>query len=228
MKVIAIIPARGGSKGLPKKNIISLGNKPLIAWSIEAALSSKFITNVIVSSDDTDILKVANNCGTQTHLRSASLASDNAKTEPVLVEVLSYLESKNQNFDYLVLLQPTSPLRTASDIDEAFTMLIDKKATSLISVKEPESNPLKSFVLNEEGYMQGIVNNDFPFMPRQALPKVFYPNGAIYIVAVPYFKKLEKLFSDKTISYLMSADKSVDIDTKADILRAEKIMKERI
>ena len=228
MKVIAIIPARGGSKGLPKKNIISLGNKPLIAWSIEAALSSKFITNVIVSSDDTDILKVANNCGAQTHLRSASLASDNAKTEPVLVEVLSYLESKNQNFDYLVLLQPTSPLRTASDIDEAFTMLIDKKATSLISVKEPESNPLKSFVLNEEGYMQGIVNNDFPFMPRQALPKVFYPYGAIYIVAVPYFKKLEKLFSDKTISYLMSADKSVDIDTKADILRAEKIMKERI
>jgi len=228
MKVIAIIPARGGSKGLPKKNIISLGNKPLIAWSIEAALSSKFITNVIVSSDDKDILKVANDYGAQTHLRSASLASDNAKTEPVLVEVLSYLESKNQNFDYLVLLQPTSPLRTVSDIDEAFTILTGKKATSLISVKEPESNPLKSFVLNEEGYMQGIVNNDFPFMPRQALPKVYYPNGAIYIVEVSYFKKSEKLFSNKTVSYVMGAEKSVDIDTKSDILRAEKIMKERV
>ena len=228
MKVIAIIPARGGSKGIPKKNLTNIGHKPLIGWSIDAALESEFITNVIVSSDDEDILKTANNYGAQTHLRTASLATDTAKTEPVLVEVLRYLEAKNEKFDYLVLLQPTSPLRTASDIDAAFKMLIDKKATSLISVKEPESNPLKSFVLNEEGYMQGIVNNDFPFMPRQALPKVFYPNGAIYIVEVPYFNQAEKLFSDKTISYLMSADKSVDIDTKADILRAEKILKERI
>ena len=118
------------------------------------------------------------------------------------------------NYSYLVLLQPTSPLRDEKDIDEAISKLIQEKdATALISVKEIDNKILKAFKINNNGYLEGISNNKYPFMRRQDLPKVFMPNGAIYIISINEFLKTKRLFSDNAISYLMNEEKSLDIDT---------------
>ena len=216
MKIIAIIPARGGSKGIPRKNLVNFSGKPLIQWSIEAALKSKYITDVIVSSDDDEILNIAKkNKEVLAIKRPIELALDNSKTEPVLTHVLESL--KEEKFDYLVLLQPTSPLRTFKDIDVAFEKLLNSKATSLISVCELEHHPYKTFNIDENGYLKGIINNDFPFYPRQVLPKTYRANGAIYIIKVEEFMKENTLLTNKTIHFEMSIESSLDIDTKKDL-----------
>lgn len=215
MKVVAIIPARGGSKGIPRKNLVNFSGKPLIQWSIEAALNSKYITEVVISSDDDEILNLAQkNKGVLIIKRPLEFAQDNSKTEPVLIHVLESL--KDVNFDYLILLQPTSPLRTSKDIDLAFEKLLNSEATSLISVCELEHHPYKSFNVDENGYLQGIINNKYPFYPRQELPKTFRANGSIYIIKVNEFIKNNSLLTSKTIHFEMSVDSSLDIDTMDD------------
>ena len=216
MKVIAIIPARGGSKGIPRKNLVNFSGKPLIQWSIDAALKSTYITDVVVSSDDDEILNVAQeNKGVLAIKRPIELAQDSSKTAPVLTHVLESLNGIK--YDYLILLQPTSPLRTAEDIDLAFEKLLNSKATSLISVCELEHHPYKSFKLDEKGYLQGIINNDYPFYPRQSLPKTYRANGAIYIIKVNDFIKDETLFTNKATHFEMSIDASLDIDAITDL-----------
>ncbi len=222
MKVIAIIPARGGSKGIPKKNLVQLLGKPLIDWTIEAALQSTYITEAVVTSDDDAILENAQKFKKVLLIdRPKELAQDNSRTEPVLLHALEFLKKQKKEFDYLVLLQPTSPLRTAEDIDAAFETLLKSEATSLISVIKPAHHPLKSFKINEKGFLEGLVNNEFPFMPRQVLPKVYQPNGAIYIIKITEFLKKNTLFTNKTINFTMSPAKSIDIDTFEDIKRVE-------
>ena len=216
MKVIAIIPARGGSKGIPRKNLVNFSGKPLIQWSIDAALKSTYITDVVVSSDDDEILNVAQeNKGVLAIKRPIELAQDSSKTAPVLTHVLESLNGIK--YDYLILLQPTSPLRTAEDIDLAFEKLLNSEATSLISVCELEHHPYKSFKLDENGYLQGIINNDYPFYPRQSLPKTYRANGAIYIIKVNDFIKDETLFTNKATHFEMSIDASLDIDAITDL-----------
>ena len=221
-RVLAVIPARGGSKSIPKKNIIDLGGKPLMAWSIEAALSSKSITDVVVSSDDDSILEVAQSLGAITLKRPEELSGDRIQSEPVLIHVL---KTVNESYDYLILLQATSPLRTAKDIDAAFEKFLNEKNDALISVYEPSHSPFKSFVINKEGTLEGIVNNEYPFMPRQTLPKTYYPNGAIYIVKVKKFLQTQKLFYENSTSfYEMSEALSIDIDNLSDLRQAEKLI----
>ena len=216
MKVIAIIPARGGSKGIPRKNLVNFSGKPLMQWSIDVALKSTYITDVVVSSDDDEILNVAQaNKGVLAIKRPIELAQDNSKTAPVLTHVLRSLNGIK--YDYLILLQPTSPLRTAEDIDLAFEKLLNSEATSLISVCELEHHPYKSFKLDENGYLQGIINNDYPFYPRQSLPKTYRANGAIYIIKVNDFIKDETLFTNKATHFEMSVEASLDIDTIKDL-----------
>jgi CMP-N,N'-diacetyllegionaminic acid synthase len=216
MKVIAIIPARGGSKGIPRKNLVNFSGKPLMQWSIDAALKSKYITDVVVSSDDYEILNVAQlNEEVLVIKRPKELAQDNSKTAPVLTHVLESL--KEVKFDYLILLQPTSPLRTAKDIDLAFEKLLNSEATSLISVCELEHHPFKSFKVDEKGYLQGVINNDYPFYPRQSLPKAYRANGAIYIIKVNNFIKDKRLLTNKATYFEMSIDASLDIDTLKDL-----------
>jgi N-acylneuraminate cytidylyltransferase len=216
MNVLAIIPARGGSKGIPKKNLVPLLGKPLLQWSVEAALNSKLITDVVVSSDDQAILKQAKkNKGVLTIKRPSNLATDSSKVAPSIMHVLKELKTKK--YDYIVLLQPTSPLRTAEDIDNAFREFIKKKATSLISVCTFEHHPYKAFKVNKKGYLEGIINNDFPFKSRQELPKVFRANGAIYIIGVDDFMKTGSLLTESSVYFEMTKDKSIDIDTIEDI-----------
>lgn len=218
MKVVAIIPARGGSKGIPRKNLVLFRGKPLIQWTIEAALKSKYISDVVVSSDDDEILKEANKINDVLMIkRPSELAEDNSRTEPVLKHIIDTLSLNN--YDFLILLQPTSPLRTFEDIDEAFSKFKNTNSDALISVCNLEHHPYKSFKIDENGFLKGIINNDFPFYPRQELPEVFRANGAIYIIKIEEFKKNNSLLTNKTIHFKMSKEKSLDIDTLDDLKR---------
>lgn len=218
-KVLAIIPARGGSKGLPRKNIIELAGKPLIAWTIEACLNSKYITKTIVSSDDDEILTVSRKYGADTIKRPIELASDVSPSEPIIEHTLEGLEER---FEYVVFLQPTSPLRGSEDIDTAMDFFLNSDSTALISVCEIDNKVLKALKINSNGYIEGISNNEYPFMRRQDLPKVYMPNGAIYIITTDSFVENRKLFTDKTVAYEMDALHSLDIDSKIDLDEAER------
>ncbi len=216
LRIIAIIPARGGSKGIPKKNIIDFRGKPLIQWTIEAGLKSKYITDIVVSSDDDKILEKAKiDKRVITLKRPKELAEDSTRTVPVLTHVLNSISDKI--FDYLILIQPTSPLRTSVEIDKSFEKLIASDGTSLISVCSTDHHPYKTFRINKNNFLEGIINNEFPLYPRQELPMTFRSNGAIYIVKVSEFLKSKTLLTDRTVPFEMSQEMSLDIDTYSDL-----------
>lgn len=221
---LSIIPARGGSKGIPKKNIYPLNGKPLLAYTVEASLRSKYITDTIVSSDDNDILKVAERYGALAMSRPEALARDETLTEPVIDYVISNIQDFKIKYDYIVLLQATSPLRTSAHIDEAIELLLNKKSHSLISVKEIDNKCLKSFFINDQNLLVPISDVRYPFFRRQDLPNVYMPNGAIYIVSSNEFLRTKKLYTCQTIPYIMSADMSTDIDGLNDIAICERLL----
>lgn len=223
--VLAIIPARGGSKGIPGKNLVTLAGKPLIQWTIEAAKSARCVTDVAVSSDSHNILRFAREQCVYTIERPGHLASDLARTEPVLEHAVNLMKSEGKHYSYLLLLQGTSPLRTAKHIDEAFDVWADSESDALISVCEPRHHPLKAFLLSEQGFLKGILNDQYPFMPRQELPAAFLPNGAIYFVRMEKFMANSSLFQRRTCPFVMSLNESVDIDCMDDIALAESILK---
>jgi CMP-N,N'-diacetyllegionaminic acid synthase len=216
-RILSIIPARGGSKGLPRKNIIDLAGKPLIAWTIEASLNSEYISKTIVSSDDDEILNISKKYNADIIKRPDELALDTTAIEPVIKHVVEELKIENLEYDYLVLLQPTSPLRYAKDIDNAFDMLFKNNATALISVCEIDNKILKAFKQNKDTFIEGISNNKYPFMRRQDLPKIYLSNGSIYIIKIDEFLINNSFHTNKTISYIMNEIKSIDIDTQGDL-----------
>lgn len=226
MKTVAIIPARAGSKGIPNKNLTEVGGKPLIGWTIEAAEKAIGIDRIIVTSDGNDILEFSDRYKSVEILsRPESLAQDATPTAPVIEHALDQFDITGDEYEYLVLLQPTSPLRTSEDIEEALKLLNETKANSLISVVKPDHHPLKSFKKNKEGFLEGIVNNDFPFMPRQELPIAYQPNGAIYIIEIKEFLKRKTFFTERTIEYVMPTSKSFDVDSYEDIAKIENQLK---
>ena len=164
---LAIIPARGGSKGIIRKNLLPLAGKPLIAWTIEASLNSEYITHTLVSSDDDEILRVAQSHGAEVLKRPSSLATDNASSESVVTHALNHTAHMP---DFVVLLQPTSPLRGAQDIDDAVDYLQTTRASALISVSPSKHNAFKAFKQDENGFLTGAFDNLSPFMPRHQLP----------------------------------------------------------
>ena len=225
MKILAVIPARGGSKGIPRKNIIDVAGKPLMAWSIEASLSSRYISKTVVSSDDDEILEIAEKYGATCIKRPSNLATDKAGSEGLIIHAIE-LENQAGNFyDYVMLLQPTSPLRGVAEIDESIKMLLDSEAKALISVYVPEHTPYKAFKLNANGKLEGLIDNKTPFMRRQDLPQTFMPNGAIYLIETEKFLKSASLFcEDATVAYEMSREKSVDMDVRDDVMLIERIL----
>jgi len=226
IKILSIIPARGGSKGLPRKNIIDLNGKPLIAWTIEASLKSKYITDTYVSSDDDEILEISQRYGAYIIKRPKKLATDTSSSESVVKHVIKELKKQNKEYDYIILLQPTSPLRNAKDIDKAFKILFEKKATALISVKEYDNKILKAFIDNKYGFIEGIKNNTYPFTRRQDLPKVYMSNGAIYIIKTEEFMKNKSFWTDRAIKFVMDENKSIDVDTKEDLEKIKGLLNE--
>ena len=217
LKVLAIIPARGGSKGLKGKNIAPLNGMPLIAYSIKAA---KYVDLCLVSSDSQQILDIAKTYGSETLRRPDELASDTASSESAVTHVLSAYPG----FDLILLLQPTSPLRRARDIDLALESMIASNATALISVYEPRHTPFKCCKLNESGFLTGLADNKTPFMRRQDLPVALMPNGAIYLIYKKEFFHNASFFTEKTIPYTMSIEASADIDTQEDLEHVSELL----
>jgi CMP-N,N'-diacetyllegionaminic acid synthase len=175
---LAIIPARGGSKRLPRKNVLDLAGKPLIAWTIDAAKSSKYIDSIVVTSDDAEILQVAKDLSVDTIKRPVELASDTATTFDAIEHTIQQVHGK---YDFVILLQPTSPLRTAKHIDEAIELLAHRNTDAVISVCETDHSPLWSNTISKDGSLEGFISEDIKNNRGQDLPFYFRLNGAIYI-----------------------------------------------
>lgn len=222
---LAIIPARGGSKRLPRKNILDLCGKPLISWSIEAALKSKYISKVVVSSDDNEILTISKKYGAETINRPEYLANDTATTFDALEHTINSLEK----YDYIVLLQPTSPLRNKKHIDEAIELLNEKDANAVISVCETEHSPLWCNILDEDLNMSNFLPKEVLNKRSQDLPKYYRINGAIYICKTEELLKNKGFFIKENIyAYKMDKKDSVDIDDEMDFIIATEIKKSKI
>ncbi len=227
LNFLAIIPARAGSKRLPNKNILNLKNKPLIAYSIEAGINSKYINEVIVSTDSEEIAKISGEYGAKTpFLRPEHLASDTASSLDVVRHtILFYRDNLNLTFDYLVLLQATSPLRTSSDIDSAIEYLIQKQADCVISVCEAEHSPLWMNTLDSDLSMDNFIDKELENKRSQDLKKYYRINGAIYIVKVDRFLTENSLFlKTNSFAFIMDRKKSIDIDEELDFKLAEIIL----
>jgi len=227
MRVLGIIPARGGSKGLSKKNIKILGEKPLIAWSIEAGLKSKLINKVIVTSDNNEIIDVSRKYGAEIpFIRPSDLASDTATTRDVLVHAINDFSFKGENYDYIVLLQPTSPFRKVSDIDAAILKAIENPVDMVVAVKETNSNPY--YVLfedDENGYLRKSKDGDFS--RRQDCPKVYEYTGSIYVIKVSSLLENESLAFNRVEKYLTEDIHSIDIDNLLDFQYAEFLLENK-
>lgn len=218
---LAIIPARGGSKRLPQKNILNLLGKPLIAWSIEAASKSKYLDKVIVTSEDSEILTISQNYGANIIERPNELASDTATT----FDAVSHVIENNPSYDYIVLLQPTSPLRNSGHIDEAIQTLFDKNADAIVSVCEMDHSPLWSNTLPENASMHDFIRNEIKNTRSQDLPVYYRLNGAIYICSVDKLLEEKTFIIQKNIyAYKMDRQDSVDIDEKIDFLMAATLL----
>jgi CMP-N,N'-diacetyllegionaminic acid synthase len=211
---LAIIPARGGSKRLPRKNILDLNGKPLIAWSIEAGLSSKYIDKVVVTSDDDDILNLSKSLGVEILMRPDYLASDTATT----FDTIKHVIEKVANYDYIILLQPTSPLRDGLHIDEAIELLENKKASAVISVCKMDHSPLWSNTIDKSLSMVGFLKDEVLNKRSQDLEKYYRLNGAIYICKTERYIEEKKFFlKDNIFAYKMDRKNSVDIDENIDL-----------
>lgn len=218
---LAIIPARGGSKRLARKNILDLCGQPLLAYSIKAGLKSKYIDKLVVSSDDDEILNVSKNYAAHIIKRPDELANDTATTFDALKHTIDNIEK----YDYIVLLQATSPLRNEKHIDEAIKLLESKNADAIISVCEVDHSPLWSNTLPENGDMKGFLKDEVLNKRSQDLETCYRLNGAIYIC------KTDKLLEDKTFflkdnifAYKMDRKSSIDIDDELDFKIARALL----
>jgi CMP-N,N'-diacetyllegionaminic acid synthase len=224
MSNIAIIPARSGSKGLKNKNIKELNGKPLLAYSIEAAKESKLFDEIMVSTDSNKYAQIARNYGANVpFLRSETNSSDKASSWNVVLEVLQkYLET-GIKFNSICLLQPTSPLRTAKDIIEAYKLLETKQADAITSVCEVDHSPLWTMTLPENLSLDEFKKRDSD-TPRQLLEKYYRLNGAIYIRRINYNNSTISLNDTNEFAFIMQKEHSIDIDIELDFLIAETIL----
>ncbi len=226
--ILGLIPARGGSKGLPRKNIRPLLGKPLITWTIEQALASKYLDRVVVTTDDKEIAEVSKKYGAEVpFMRPKELAEDNTKGIDVVLHALNWLKEndKQKQYDLIMLLQPTSPLRKSEDIDKAIELLFLKEEKSIVSVCEVDHHPLWANTLPEDGCMKDFIRQEIMNKNRQELPVFYRLNGAIYLAYCNYIKKQKSFFGEKTFAYIMPKERSVDIDDKIDLKLAEILIK---
>jgi CMP-N,N'-diacetyllegionaminic acid synthase len=223
-KCIAIIPARGGSKGLVNKNIKFLCGKPLIAWTIEAALQCEFITKVIVNTDSKNIAKIALKYGAEVpFIRPSELGDDSATSSDVIQHTVEQLQLENET---ILLLQPTSPLRTKTHISEAFKKFTKDCSDSLVSISPLDKNPLWSYWL-DNNKITPVCETEKVSTLRQDLPPAYALNGAIYIFTVDFFKKNNAFFNNKSNHFIMNKSSSIDIDDKIDFELAKIIMEQK-
>jgi CMP-N-acetylneuraminic acid synthetase len=223
-KILAVIPARSGSKGLRNKNIMKLNGKPLIAYSIESAIKSNIFQDVIVSTDSKKYAEIAEEYGAWVpFLRPDNLSSDEAVTNDVVEDLLIKLEQNGKKYDFVMILQPTSPLRDDKDIIDALNFFVSKKANSVISMCECEHPPIWTKELGEDLSLDGFLGN-LSTKRRQELHTYYRINGAIYLYKVEYFLKYKNLYHNKSYAFIMDKNKSIDIDDLYDFTIAEVLM----
>lgn len=216
-KILAVIPARGGSKGVPFKNIIEVGGKPLIKYSIDCAKESKYIDRTIISTDSLEIKRTAENCGGDVpFLRPKELAQDTSKTIDCLVHAVNWLKEKGEEYDYLILLQNTVPLRKGWQIDEAVEKLFNSNERSLVSVTEVDEHPILMRTLNKDDTVKNLLNMNST-VRRQDFPKFYKVDGAIYIQKLDENFNLETSLNDGKLAYVLDRKYSTDIDNYLDI-----------
>lgn len=223
-KSIAIIPARSGSKGLKDKNIKLLHEKPLLAYSVEAAIESGMFDVVMVSTDSEDYAAIAREYGAMVpFLRSEELASDSAATWDVVLDILAWYRRRGEEFDHVFLLQPTSPLRTSKDIQDAFALYAQKEANAVVGVCETEHSPLWTNTLPQDLSMTSFIREEVKNRPRQELERYYRINGAVYLVRARYLEQCNSIYDSGCFAFVMDKKRSVDIDDEYDFVMAEAI-----
>lgn len=225
-RVLALIPARGGSKGLPGKNLRELCGKPLIAWTIEAAKSCPLIDDVVVSSDDAKIISVAKEYGALVpFVRPAELATDTASSVDVAMHALTELAREGKSYEYLVLLEPTSPLRGPSDLHDMLTKLdAAREFTSIVSVGEVAAHPFLTKSMTERGEITNLIDNGLQTARRQDLPEALFPFGVGYIVRVEAFKSERAFYTQHCLGHKIKKHQCFEIDDIYDFSAIEGVM----
>ena len=227
---LGIIPARGGSKGLPGKNIKELCGKPLIAWSIESGLKSKYLDEVMVTTDSKDIANIAKQYGASVpFLRPDVLASDTATSFDAIKHTIEFYKNEfDKEFDYIVLLEPTSPLRETRDIDIAIEQLFNSNADSIVGIcKTEDQNPAFLVFKNEKDFISGYENHDMKVLRRQDIKDVYFFEGTIYISKTDVLLNKKTFYHENTIGYVVPKYKSLEIDDIDDFIMVEAIMKHK-
>ena len=229
MRVLGLVPARGGSKGIPRKNVRDLGGRPLLAWTAEAALAARLLSRVVLSTDDPEIAEVGRRCGLEVpFLRPAELARDETPTLPVLCHAVAELEKAGDRFDAVCLLQPTSPFRRPEDIDGCIELLEAAGLDAVVSVLPvpPEHNPHWVYFRGGDGLLRLATGEDQPIPRRQELPPAFHRDGSVYVTRRDVLMEGNSLYGKRLGGYLIEAladSRSVNLDTPADWERAERL-----
>jgi CMP-N,N'-diacetyllegionaminic acid synthase len=227
MRNLAIIPARSGSKGLKDKNIKMLNGKPLLAYTIEAAIESAIFQDVMVSTDSEEYAAIAIQWGANVpFLRSRELSSDTISSWEVVKDVIVNYKSSGQEFDTIALLQPTSPLRRMEDITNGYMQLKTKKANAIVAVCEVEHSPLWCNILPEDNSLVNFLDDRLIEKPRQYLPTFYRINGALFIIKTDYLMSTDNIYKEKCFALVMPKENSIDIDDENDLKIAEIMMRE--
>jgi CMP-N,N'-diacetyllegionaminic acid synthase len=231
VEILGLVTARGGSKGIPGKNVKLLAGKPLIRWTIDEACKSRLISRLLVSTDDEEIRSVSLAGGAEVpFLRPTEIAGDTSPHIEVMIHTLDWLKNE-QNYqpDYVLLLQPTSPFRTVQDIDGVLQMAMDNpEVDALIGVCEAENHPFLIKKLDHRGKLEDYLQSELAYLRRQDLPPAYVINGAIYLNKPSSLRRERKMVPTGSLAYIMPKERSLDVDTPWDFHVAELIMNERI
>jgi CMP-N,N'-diacetyllegionaminic acid synthase len=227
MRVLGVIPARGGSKGIPRKNVRLLAGKPLLHYAAQAALSCKKLDRVVLTTEDEEIAAVGRRCGLEVpFMRPAELALDDTPALPVVQHAVRTLEAEGQRYDAICLLQPTAPLRQARDIDGCIDLLIKVAADSVVTVlRVPnEYNPHWVYFQGDDGFLRLSTGENNPIPRRQMLPAAYHREGSVYVTRRDVLMDGDSLYGRKVAGHLMDAARSVNVDTWDDWARAERLL----
>ena len=228
MKILAIIPDRGGSKGVPDKNIKPIGNKPLIAWTVGNALKAKGIDRVIVTTDSPEIAQISKNFGAEVpFLRPQEIARDDTPGIVPIIHATQWLiDHEDYLADFVVCLQPTSPFRSGEDIDQAIDLAKEKEADSVVSITLLDHNPNWMLYMDGEGRLADFIPGGTSVKSRQEMEPVYELNGAIYLIRTKILLEQKTFFIDNVYGYIMPRERSIDIDTPWDLYLADLIAKD--
>lgn len=227
MRVLGLVPARGGSKGIPRKNVRLLGGRPLLAYTADAALAAGSLERVIVSTEDAEIAEVARRCGLEVpFLRPDELARDETPMLPVVRHALGVLEAAGDRFDAVCLLQPTNPFRRPEDIDGCVALLRETGGDAVVSVRAvpPEHNPYWVYLRNGDGLLRPSVGTGDPIPRRQDLPAAFHRDGSVYVTRRDVVIQGESLYGDRLFGYECRDQAAVNLDEPEDWERAERLL----